>query len=254
MTARRPPGARPRAIGRQARAQPLQLAVHGDAQGLEGEGGRIQAGPPRAAAPRGAPRRASSAVVAQARLPAGGHDGAGDAPRGALLAVAVDEVGQGGLGQAVHQVGGGGPARCGPCACRAGRRAWKLKPRSGVSSWSELTPRSSRTPSGGSAPGARAARGSRRAPACTRSPNAASRSRARARVSASRSRPSRRPAGARAAQDLLGVAAQADRAVDVEAARPHREQLQGFLEAAPARWRALHIRSRTPRGRGRPRR
>jgi hypothetical protein len=57
-----------------------------------------------------------------------------------------------------------------------------------------------------------------------------------------------------AAQDLARMAAEADRPVDVQTARPHREQLHRFREEdrlVPRDSAAGHIRSRTRRARGR---
>ena len=91
-------------------------------------------------------------------------------------------------------------------------------------------PRSSRMPSARSP--ARSAGISRKSAWTkrTRSPNSARRRAARASVSPSRSMPSRRPSGALRRRISAGVAAEAQGAVHVEAARPHREQLQRFVE------------------------
>ena len=61
-------------------------------------------------------------------------------------------------------------------------------------------------------------------------------------------------AGGRAAlQDRFGMAAEANRAVEIPAVRLHREPPHRFVEQ-DALVGDRHIRSRTPRARGRPRR
>jgi hypothetical protein len=85
------------------------------------------------------------------RLGALGHDGAGDAARGAFFAVEMDDIGQQRLGRVGHQIGGARP-RPAPCACREGPSRRKEKPRSARSSCMEDTPRSSVTPSSAGCP------------------------------------------------------------------------------------------------------
>src|SRR6266571_893399 len=86
-------------------AQPLQLAVHVNAQRLERQRRGIDA-----AAARPPRRRAHDLGevlrAAERSAPPPLDDAAGDAPRGPLLAVAVDDVGQLGLGHPVHDLGG----------------------------------------------------------------------------------------------------------------------------------------------------
>ena len=89
-----------------------------------------------------------------ARSRAVGDDGAGDAPRGALLAELEEDVGERRLRQPVHQVGRRW-ARLAPCACRAARPSGTRTRAPAWSSCIEETPMSSTTPSSAGAPGLR---------------------------------------------------------------------------------------------------
>ena len=185
------------------------------------------------------------------------HDRARDAARGALLAEAVDEV-----GQLAPRAGGsrGRPRSCPPLRSMrmsSGPSARKLKPRSGVSSCTELTPEVEQDAVGAPRPPARA--GISRKSACTRrtrSPNGAQRARARAPASPRRGRSRAGGRRARCARRISAAWPPRPDACRPRTGRPASPRAAPALSASRtgSMARARHIRSRTPRARVRPRR